>query len=179
MSAMRVITVRGRITPSCSAHMLTIDRFTREICEPSISSMIGRNSPESGDTGEQRRSIRFQAAACLRPDCDHPGAAEDTDEYFVERIIGRRPYEAMYDANVAQPTEFMWLVKWDGYVNGLSWRSYWARTDGSRHTVDIRRTRRLGRRTNISASVAVSSRSSSRPPRSRARISTNMTRWSC
>ena len=58
--------------------------------------------------------MRFKAAACLRPDCDFPGSAEDTDEYFVERIIGRRPYDPETDADVLQPTEFMWLVKWDG-----------------------------------------------------------------
>ncbi|KAI1788627.1 hypothetical protein LXA43DRAFT_629580 [Ganoderma leucocontextum] len=64
---------------------------------------------------EQRREVRFQAAACLRPDCDYPGAAEDTNEYFVERIIGRRPFKPEFDSDVRLPTEFMWLVKWDGY----------------------------------------------------------------
>ena len=49
--------------------------------------------------------MRFKAAACLRPDCDFPGSAEDTDEYFVERIIGRRPYDPETDADVLQPTE--------------------------------------------------------------------------
>ncbi|KAI0720707.1 hypothetical protein C8T65DRAFT_735657 [Cerioporus squamosus] len=69
----------------------------------------------SSEIREQRRSVRFQEAACLRPDCDHPGAAEDTNEYFVERIIGRRPYRAEIDVDVTQPTNFMWLVKWDGW----------------------------------------------------------------
>ncbi|TFK89036.1 hypothetical protein K466DRAFT_585009 [Polyporus arcularius HHB13444] len=69
----------------------------------------------SSEIREQRRSVRFQEAACLRPDCDHPGAAEDTNEYFVERIIGRRPYRATVDLDVTQPTKFMWLVKWDGW----------------------------------------------------------------
>ncbi|KAM5533389.1 hypothetical protein V8D89_012939 [Ganoderma adspersum] len=62
---------------------------------------------------EQRRDVRFQAAACLRPDCEYPGAAEDTQEYFVERIIGRRPFKPEFDSDVCLPTEFMWLVKWD------------------------------------------------------------------
>lgn len=64
----------------------------------------------------QRREVRFQAAACLRPDCDYPGAAEDTQEYFVERIIGRRPFKPEIDSDVRLPTDFMWLVKWDGCV---------------------------------------------------------------
>ncbi|KAI0760165.1 hypothetical protein C8Q74DRAFT_206400 [Fomes fomentarius] len=69
----------------------------------------------SSEACEQRRNVRFQAAACLRPDCDHPGGAEDTNEYFVERIIGRRPYRAEQDIDVTRPTAFMWLVKWDGW----------------------------------------------------------------
>ena len=82
---------------------------------------MGSLKPNGADAydciGEQRCSVRFQEAACLRPDCDRPGAAEDTNEYFVERIIGRRPYRAEVDVEVTEPTEFMWLVKWDGYVS--------------------------------------------------------------
>ncbi|RPD75503.1 hypothetical protein L226DRAFT_534411 [Lentinus tigrinus ALCF2SS1-7] len=69
----------------------------------------------SSDICEQRRNVRFDKTACLRPDCDYPGAAEDTNEYSVERIIGRRPYRAEIDIDVFQPTRFMWLVKWDGW----------------------------------------------------------------
>ena len=61
--------------------------------------------------------MRFEEAACLRPDCDFPGAAEDTNEYFIDRIIGRRPFNPAIDSSVKEPTDFMWLVKWDGYVS--------------------------------------------------------------
>nr|VWO94510.1 N/A [Ganoderma boninense] len=71
---------------------------------------------------EQRREVRFQAAACVRPDCDYPGAAEDTNEYFVERVIGRRPFKPELDSDVRLPTEFMWLVKWDGTVGSMMHR---------------------------------------------------------
>ena len=52
----------------------------------------------------------------MRPDCDHPGGAEDTDEYFVERIIGRRPISRQDASSTKKPNGFMWLVKWDGCV---------------------------------------------------------------
>ena len=42
---------------------------------------------------------------------------EDTDEYFVERIIGRRPISRQDNSSTKKPNGFMWLVKWDGYVN--------------------------------------------------------------
>ncbi|KAI0326140.1 hypothetical protein GY45DRAFT_1374166 [Cubamyces sp. BRFM 1775] len=64
---------------------------------------------------EQRQGLRFQEAACCRPDCDRPGLASETNEYFVERIIGRRPYDADLAAGVKRPTRFLWLVKWDGW----------------------------------------------------------------
>ena len=67
----------------------------------------------------QRRELQFKDAACVRPDCDHPGGAEDTDEYFVERIIGRRPYMADVDISVKTTSDLMWLVKWDGYATVL------------------------------------------------------------
>ncbi|KAI8969406.1 hypothetical protein BD414DRAFT_541171 [Trametes punicea] len=66
---------------------------------------------------EQRQHLRFQEAACVRPDCDRAGLAEDTNEYFVERIIGRRPYDADLAAGVKRPSRFLWLVKWDGCVS--------------------------------------------------------------
>ncbi|EJF55883.1 hypothetical protein DICSQDRAFT_141680 [Dichomitus squalens LYAD-421 SS1] len=68
----------------------------------------------------QRRAERYKAAACLRPDCDFPGAAEDTNEYFVDRIIGRRPFKPEIDTDVRESTEYMWLVKWDGYKADLA-----------------------------------------------------------
>ena len=69
--------------------------------------------------GTQRRGVKFKDAACLRPDCDFPGGAEDTNEYFVERIIGRRPYMADIDISVKTTSDLMWLVKWDGYATVL------------------------------------------------------------
>ncbi|OSD01461.1 hypothetical protein PYCCODRAFT_1468631 [Trametes coccinea BRFM310] len=76
------------------------------ICPPCESSDAAR---------EQRQNIRFQEAACVRPDCDRAGLAEETNEYFVERIIGRRPYDADLAAGVKRPERFLWLVKWDGW----------------------------------------------------------------
>ncbi|KAI0366798.1 hypothetical protein BV20DRAFT_620340 [Pilatotrama ljubarskyi] len=71
---------------------------------------------------EQRQNLRFQAAACARPDCERAGLAEDTNEYFVERIIGRRPYDADRIEGVKRPTRFLWLVKWDGWkADYASW----------------------------------------------------------
>ncbi len=52
----------------------------------------------------------------MRPDCERAGLAEDTNEYFVERIIGRRPYDADLAEGVKRPSRFLWLVKWDGCV---------------------------------------------------------------
>ncbi|KAI0676496.1 hypothetical protein C8Q78DRAFT_1073304 [Trametes maxima] len=70
----------------------------------------------------QRQGLRFKEAACVRPDCDRPGLAEDTQEYFVERIIGRRPYDADLATGVKRPTRFLWLVKWDGWKTDFaSW----------------------------------------------------------
>ncbi|CDO70496.1 hypothetical protein BN946_scf184569.g39 [Trametes cinnabarina] len=71
---------------------------------------------ESSDSArEQRQSLSFQEAACVRPDCDRAGLAEETNEYFVERIIGRRPYDSDVAAKVKRPDRFLWLVKWDGW----------------------------------------------------------------
>ncbi|KAH9944561.1 uncharacterized protein BXZ73DRAFT_97040 [Epithele typhae] len=79
----------------------------------------------SEEVQELRREVAWEEAACLRPDCDHPGSAEDTGQYFIERIIGRRPFDPATDWS---PTEggskFMWLVKWDGYpVGEATWSS--------------------------------------------------------
>ncbi|KAI0349707.1 hypothetical protein OH77DRAFT_1525484 [Trametes cingulata] len=71
---------------------------------------------------EQRQGLRFQAAACARPDCERAGLAEDTNEYFVERIIGRRPYDSDRAAGIKRPNRFLWLVKWDGWkADFASW----------------------------------------------------------
>ncbi|KAI0631067.1 hypothetical protein C8Q77DRAFT_1062283 [Trametes polyzona] len=83
------------------------------ICPPCESSAANR---------EQRQGLKFKEAACMRPDCDRAGLAEDTNEYFVERIIGRRPYEADVTAGVEKPSRFLWLVKWDGWkADQASW----------------------------------------------------------
>ncbi|KAI9063780.1 hypothetical protein FKP32DRAFT_1676207 [Trametes sanguinea] len=72
---------------------------------------------ESSDAArEQRQNLRFKEAACVRPDCERAGLAEETNEYFVERIIGRRPYDADLAAGVKRPERFLWLVKWDGWT---------------------------------------------------------------
>ncbi|KAI0819408.1 hypothetical protein BC628DRAFT_1423814 [Trametes gibbosa] len=72
---------------------------------------------------EQRQGLRFQEAACARPDCERAGLAEDTNEYFVERIIGRRPYDADLAEGIKRPTRFLWLVKWDGWkAESASWQ---------------------------------------------------------
>ena len=50
------------------------------------------------------RRIKLEGdGKCLRPDCSEPGE----DEFFVERIIGRRPRQDKHDG-------FLWLVKWTG-----------------------------------------------------------------
>ena len=99
------------------AWALSLAKYVRIFsCAPFLAFSCVTYGVTGNAAGEQRRSVRFQEAACLRPDCDHPGGVEDTNEYFVERIIGRRPYRAERDTDVTQPTKFMWLVKWDGYV---------------------------------------------------------------
>lgn len=65
--------------------------------------------------GERRHMDSVHDANCARPDCHLEGTAEpDTKEWFVDRIIGRRP-QAGDNVRRADP-EFLWLVKWDGYV---------------------------------------------------------------
>ncbi|GBE83988.1 predicted protein [Sparassis crispa] len=60
----------------------------------------------------RRHGMDIRNPGCGRPDCDHKGQAEETHEYFVERIIGRKPHGVTNDE---PPAEFLWLVKWDGY----------------------------------------------------------------
>ncbi|KAI0070108.1 hypothetical protein K474DRAFT_914436 [Panus rudis PR-1116 ss-1] len=46
---------------------------------------------------------------CARPDCEKPRLLGD-DAFYVERIIGRRPYKG----NAAEHG-FEWLIKWEGW----------------------------------------------------------------
>lgn len=70
---------------------------------------------------ERRHMDSVHDANCARPDCHLEGTAEpDTKEWFVDRIIGRRP-QAGDNVRRADP-EFLWLVKWDGFtVKDATW----------------------------------------------------------
>ncbi|KIK82349.1 hypothetical protein PAXRUDRAFT_153895, partial [Paxillus rubicundulus Ve08.2h10] len=50
-------------------------------------------------------TLRKRDDTCMRPDCPQP-TEENTDVYFVERLVGR---QKTGDAS------FWWLAKWDGY----------------------------------------------------------------
>lgn len=51
------------------------------------------------------------AAYCARPDC--PSA--ETVEYFIDRIIGRRPSQTQPPSSNGLP-KFLFLVRWQGCV---------------------------------------------------------------
>jgi len=53
----------------------------------------------------KRQTLRKRDDTCMRPDCPEP-TEENTDVYFVERLVGRKK---VGDDN------FWWLAKWDGY----------------------------------------------------------------
>ncbi|KDQ58737.1 hypothetical protein JAAARDRAFT_679125 [Jaapia argillacea MUCL 33604] len=51
---------------------------------------------------------------CGRPDCDQPGHSSHVNEFFVEKIVGRRENPASGG--------FSWLVKWDHYpISQATW----------------------------------------------------------
>lgn len=54
--------------------------------------------------------------ACGRPDCDQPQSPSQNNEYFVERIIGRKPYDIEWGPRREDFAEYIWLVKYEGYV---------------------------------------------------------------
>ncbi|EGO03803.1 hypothetical protein SERLA73DRAFT_175455 [Serpula lacrymans var. lacrymans S7.3] len=52
---------------------------------------------------------------CRRPDCGYAEQGLDPDEYFVERIVGRKQVGRQ---------QFIWLVKWEGYpISMAEWIS--------------------------------------------------------
>jgi hypothetical protein len=63
--------------------------------------------------------MRGREDECARPDCSFPGHAEAEGEFVVERIIGRKP-------TAGSRTKFLWLIKWDGFVNLSSLLSYYS-----------------------------------------------------
>ena len=54
------------------------------------------------------------AAYCARPDCP----SSETVEYFIERIIGRRPSVTVPTGSDGQP-KWLFLVRWQGCVVSL------------------------------------------------------------
>jgi len=63
--------------------------------------------------------MRGHEDECAHPDCRFPGHAKAKGEFVVERIIGRK-------ATAGNGTNFLWLIKWDGFVAFSSLSSYYS-----------------------------------------------------
>ncbi|PCH35280.1 hypothetical protein WOLCODRAFT_155967 [Wolfiporia cocos MD-104 SS10] len=62
----------------------------------------------------------------------------ELQEWFVERIIGRRAFVSDADEGTSSPKEFFWLVKWDGYpVTSATWEIKANTGDLTRYIADF------------------------------------------
>ncbi|TFK49095.1 hypothetical protein OE88DRAFT_465674 [Heliocybe sulcata] len=77
------------------------------LCPPCASAPVEQRLWRRGSTKDAE-----QSGNCARHGCGQTDTNDD--EYFVERIIGRRPR--------LEGAGFMWLIKWDGYpVKEATW----------------------------------------------------------
>lgn len=109
-----IFLVLAVLSHSHSAYRITVPSvrlLTRNLTHGQFGSRL-ITVPSFALADQQRQGLRFPEAACMRPDCEHT----KQNEHFIERIIGRRPYDADLAAGVKHITRFVWLVKWDGCV---------------------------------------------------------------
>jgi len=82
---------------------------------------------------ERKYSKSVHDAACARSDCNDAAAPSERNEWFIDRIVGRRLQWGEGNERNHDP-KFLWLVKWDGWtVRDATWTLQSDLGDVARH----------------------------------------------
>jgi len=67
---------------------------------------------DTSTTGAQKLKDETFKLLCSHLDCNVMDGEAPPNEFFVDKIIGQQP-------SLGKIGEFLWLVKWDGYVGRI------------------------------------------------------------